>query len=60
MVDVAGGEDEINPEHTSYFHRLVLFVSEAGSNMKELLCIKMPVAVLHFLAVLRHSFCFVG
>lgn len=59
MAYIVGGEEEIYSEYTSYFHWLVLSVSEAGSNIKELLYIKMHVALLHFLAVLRHSFCFV-
>lgn len=59
MAYVVGDEEKIYPEHASYFHWLVLLVSEAGSNIKELLYIKTPVAVLHFRAVLRHSFCFV-
>lgn len=57
---VGDKEGVIYLEYAAHFHWLVLLVSEAGRDRKELLYIKMPVALLHFLWVVRHSFCFIG
>lgn len=57
MTYSVGDKGEIYLEYASHFHWLVLLVS---GNRKELLYIKMPVALLHFLSVVRHSFCFIG